>query len=198
MLDVVIAVRHPIMRRGIAAVIEDTATMRLAGVSSDMPSLRAECAKSLPKVVLIDDTLAGLRTRTLLSALVNENPQARFLTLSLYERRNSHGRKHCNIQVDSSWKDASHLVLAVANELAAHPKCDQFTDTLPEHPGVTPREQEVLMLVAQGYTNAEVARQLSISPRTAELHRFRLQRKLGVKSPIDLAKYVLRHGLVPL
>jgi DNA-binding NarL/FixJ family response regulator len=119
--------------------------------------------------------------------------------LSLYERRQAHGRKqHCHIQVDSTWKDASDLVLAIANELALHPKCDTPQDLVAEKQNVTPRENEVLVLVAQGFTNVEIAKKLSISPRTAELHRFRLQRKLGVRTPIELAKYVLRAGIIPM
>jgi DNA-binding NarL/FixJ family response regulator len=130
---------------------------------------------------------------------MDDNRETRFLMLSLYERRHVHGRKqHCHIQVDSTWKDASSLVLAIASELASNPKCDKPLELANERQNVTPREHEVLVLVAQGFTNTEIAEQLSISPRTAELHRFRLQRKLGVKTPIDLAKYVLRAGLIPM
>jgi len=199
MFDVVIAVRHPIMRRGVAAVIEDTATMRLAGAASDLAGLKALCASERPKVALVDETLPGLRLGSQFSAIIDEHRDTRFLMLSLYERRHVHGRKqHCHIQVDSTWQDASALVLSIASELAANPKCDKPLEVLQERQNVTPRENEVLVLVAQGFTNSEIAEQLSISPRTAELHRFRLQRKLGVRTPIDLAKYVLRAGLVPM
>jgi len=126
MFDVVIAIRHPIMRKGVAAVIEDTATMRLLGVASDLTSLKALCAAHRPKVVLVDETLSGLRLGSQFGALIEEHKEARFLMLSLYERRQVHGRKqHCHIQVDSTWKDASDLILAIANELALHPKCDK-------------------------------------------------------------------------
>lgn len=61
---------------------------------------------------------------------------------------------------------------------------------------LTPREREILILIAQGRTNAEVGTQLSISPRTAESHRANLMMKLGLRTQTDLIRYALRRGLL--
>jgi DNA-binding CsgD family transcriptional regulator len=56
----------------------------------------------------------------------------------------------------------------------------------------------VLHLAAEGHTNAEIAAQLSISPRTAESHRANLMRKLGLRTQTDLIRYALRRGILPM
>lgn len=62
---------------------------------------------------------------------------------------------------------------------------------------LTPREREVLHLAAQGKTNAEIAKRLSISARTVETHRAHMMRKLGLHSQVDLARFALERGLLP-
>jgi len=63
---------------------------------------------------------------------------------------------------------------------------------------LTPREREVLILIAEGLTNAEVARELVISPKTVDRHRENIMRKLNLHSRIDLVKYAIRKGLIEL
>ncbi|MDX1615968.1 MAG: response regulator transcription factor [Candidatus Promineifilaceae bacterium] len=63
---------------------------------------------------------------------------------------------------------------------------------------LTPREREVLTLIAEGLTNAEIAEELVISPKTVDRHRENIMRKLNMHSRIDLVKYALRMGLIEL
>lgn len=62
-------------------------------------------------------------------------------------------------------------------------------------PVLTPREREVLQLVAEGWTSPEIAARLCISERTVATHRQHLAEKLGIKSIAGLTKYAIRHGL---
>jgi DNA-binding NarL/FixJ family response regulator len=62
---------------------------------------------------------------------------------------------------------------------------------------LTPRQKEVLQLIAEGQTAKNIAKTLQISPRTAEFHKARLQRVLGLDSTADLVQYAIRHGLTP-
>ncbi len=64
--------------------------------------------------------------------------------------------------------------------------------------GLTSREQEILELIANGCTNAEVAEQLTISPRTVETHRANLMRKLGLRNQAELIRYALQRGIISL
>jgi len=63
---------------------------------------------------------------------------------------------------------------------------------------LTPREQEVLTLIAEGYSNAEIANDLYISIKTVDRHRENIMRKLNMHSRIDLVKYAIRTGLIDL
>jgi two-component system response regulator NreC len=61
---------------------------------------------------------------------------------------------------------------------------------------LTPREVEVLRLIALGHTSVEIARKLHLSPRTVETHRAHIHRKLGLASRSELVRYALRRGLL--
>jgi len=63
---------------------------------------------------------------------------------------------------------------------------------------LTDREREVLQMVSEGLTTPEIARRLSISPRTAELHRGRMMSKLGLRNQTDLIRYALKRGILPM
>jgi two-component system response regulator NreC len=64
------------------------------------------------------------------------------------------------------------------------------------HDRLTPREVEVLRLIALGHTSLEVAGQLHLSPRTVETHRAHIHRKLGLKTRAELVQHALRRGLL--
>ena len=63
---------------------------------------------------------------------------------------------------------------------------------------MTPREQEVLTLIAQGFSNNEIADHLVISAKTVDRHRENIMRKLNLHNRVDLVKYALRKGLIGL
>src|ERR1043165_9839830 len=63
---------------------------------------------------------------------------------------------------------------------------------------LTNREREILHMAAEGMTTAAIAKRLSISPRTAELHRGRMMNKLGLNNQTYLIRYALKRGILPL
>ena len=64
-------------------------------------------------------------------------------------------------------------------------------------PRVTPRETEIISLLAQGKTNKEIAALLGITVRTVETHRSKIMLKLGLHSLVELIHYAIRHGIAP-
>ena len=62
---------------------------------------------------------------------------------------------------------------------------------------VTPRQREVLQLVAEGYTGKRIARMLGLSPKTVEFHKYRLMRQLGLGSTAQLVHYAINHAMTP-
>jgi DNA-binding NarL/FixJ family response regulator len=65
----------------------------------------------------------------------------------------------------------------------------------PAVPRLTPREREVLQLLAEGHRNKKIAQMLGISTKTVETHRATLMRKIGVKSIVELVRYAVRNNL---
>jgi len=63
---------------------------------------------------------------------------------------------------------------------------------------LTPREREILQLVAEGHSNVAIGQRLFISPRTAETHRAHIMQKLGLKNHADLVRFALQRGILPL
>lgn len=62
---------------------------------------------------------------------------------------------------------------------------------------ITPRQQEILKMVAMGHTNREIGESLAISVRTVEVHRFNLMRRLNVRNVAQLLRQALQQGLLP-
>jgi two-component system, NarL family, response regulator NreC len=69
-------------------------------------------------------------------------------------------------------------------------------DAKPEEDKLTPREREVLRLIALGHTSVEIAALLGLSPRTIETHRARIHRKLGLTTRAELVRYALESGIL--
>jgi DNA-binding NarL/FixJ family response regulator len=63
---------------------------------------------------------------------------------------------------------------------------------------LTPREREILQMTAEGLSSANVGSKLAISPRTVEIHRRNLMRKLGIRNLRDLVRYAIQRGILPL
>ncbi len=65
-------------------------------------------------------------------------------------------------------------------------------------PRLTPRERQVLSLVAHGYTSKEIGEKLGISPRTAETHRVNIGRRLGIRNVAQMVRYAIENDLSPI
>jgi DNA-binding NarL/FixJ family response regulator len=181
------------MRRGIVSLLADSEQVSLVGQAGSVESLREVLRTVAPDVVLVDRTLIWMDSRSVICSIAQKLPHVRFLQLSPYEHVG--GDKG---GLDLLHDDAEHLIKAIVsaarNETTTHPG---WIETV-RYDSLTGRENEVLLLAAEGYTSGQIARRLSISTRTVELHRFRMSRKLGLHSPLELAKFAIRQGLVPI
>lgn len=65
-------------------------------------------------------------------------------------------------------------------------------------PRLTPRERQVLSLVAHGYTSKQIGEKLGISPRTAETHRVNIGRRLGIRNVAQMVRYAIENNLSPI
>lgn len=202
--SIVLADDHAVVRGALKALLDDQADFAVVGEAADIASARAAVLEHRPRVLVLDvnmpdglgvDAVAGLR---------EESPGTEIVLLTM-ERDMTLARS----AIDSGargylFKDAAHLELIEAVRHAAEGR-----EYLPaavatglkdqgkaDHAVLTPRETEVLRLMALGHTNREIAGQLSLSVRTVETHRSHIQQKLGLSSRPDLTRYALEHGLI--
>jgi DNA-binding NarL/FixJ family response regulator len=203
---------HKIVLRGLRALLEAEPGFAVIGEASDGLRVLSLVERLKPDVLVLDLMMPGLGGFDVTRRVAKRFSKTRVIILSMYS-----SEAHV---VEALRSGASGYVLkdATAEELmmAIHeaaagrrylsaPFSNDRIDSYLKRPiaidpygTLTAREREVLHLVAEGLTSGDIARQLFISPRTAESHRANLMRKLGLRSRTDLVRFALQRGIVPL
>jgi len=211
-IDVVLADAHHLVRQGIRALLEAEPDIRVVGEAST--GLQAcQLVKDLkPRVLLVDLGMPDLNGLEVTRQVTQRKTRTRVVILTIYDndayvlealKNGASGY----ILKDCTATDFLHAVHEVAaggrylSEVVSRRAIEAYIEES-KHPTkdiyhtLTNRESEVLHLVAKGYTNAQVAEQLSISPRTVEVHRASMMHKLGLKTQTDLIRYAIGRGII--
>lgn len=210
LLRVVLVDDHRLFRAGVRSEIGER--VDVVGEAGDVDEAVAVIRETVPDVVLLDVHLPGGGGRTVLDLLVMELPEVRFLALSVSDaaddvigvvRGGARGYVTKAISADEL-VDAIARVAdgdAVFSPRLAGFVLDAFstgatdvaTDGLDQ---LSPREREVMRLIARGYTYREVARDLVLSVKTVETHVSAVLRKLQLSNRHELAKWAAARHLV--
>ncbi|HET7604389.1 MAG TPA: response regulator transcription factor [Gemmatimonadales bacterium] len=210
-IKVLVADDHTVVREGIRHVLEgEPGFIIVAEASTAADAVRlAEAEK--PDVVLLDITMpgeSGLQAAARIRKLV---PDTRILILSMHDNpeyvlESVRAGAHGYLLKDSAATELRQAIRAVrqGEEYFSAPIAHRLRAAVRgqagELPGpldvLTGREREVLVGIALGRTNKEIASELGISHRTVETHRESLMRKLGIKTVAGLTKLALETGLV--
>jgi DNA-binding NarL/FixJ family response regulator len=206
---------HRIMRDGLRALIADEPHMEVvAEAQSGRDAIEMAC-KHTPDVITMDIGLPDMNGIAATRAILREIPQVKILALS------THSDRQYVVEIIRAGargylvKDcASHELLhAVRVVLQGHCYLSQavadlvMTDILRDEASLTrepalsllsPRELQVLRMLANGLTTKHIKAEMSISGKTAETYLYRLRKKLGIYNVADLTKFAIRHGLVSL
>lgn len=204
-IGVVLADDHPVVRGALKALLEGQDDVEVMGEAGDIASARTAVAELGPRVLVLDVNMPDGLAVDALADLHQEAPETAIVLLTM-ERDLTLARRALDAGASGYlFKDSAHLELIEAVRAAAAGKRhlapavaaglkDQH-DT-EERPPLSPRETEVLKLMALGHTNREIGEQLSLSVRTVETHRAHIQQKLNLSSRPQLTRYALDHGLV--
>jgi NarL family two-component system response regulator LiaR len=202
---------HPVVRLGLRLYLADQPDLEVVGEAADGLSAVARAQEMHPDVVLMDlqmPLLDGIEaTRQIRAAL----PQTNVVVLSTYLDKQNIGQAIAAGAIGYVPKDVPQDELAAAIRDAAHdvvhlaPAVQRtLLESMTGQPGrepepeeLTEREREVLVLLAEGRSNKEIARQLRVTERTVKGHVGNVLGKLGVSSRTQAAIYAMRHGLVP-
>lgn len=212
---ILLADDHSMVRQGFRALLEAEKDFRIVGETGDgLEALRlAEQLK--PKVLVLDLMLPGLRGLEVARQVKQRGLTTKVVILSMHANEAYVLEALRNGAAGYVLKDAqaAELVRAVREGVAgrrylspplSEPAMEAYLEkakaagTLDIYETLTNREREVLQLAAEGYTSAEIAGKLFISPRTVEIHRSNLMHKIGLRSPTDLIRFALQRGILPM
>jgi two-component system, NarL family, response regulator NreC len=208
----VLADDHPIVRKGLKALLEAETEMRVAGEASDGLEAINLVEKIKPDVLLLDIMMPGLNGLDVARHVSQHFPLTRIIVLSMHSNEAYVLDALRNGASGYVLKDASieELVEAIRQVMAGHrylcpPLSERAieeyvkrskTSELDPYKSLTEREREVLHLAAEGNSNAEIAGRLSISIRTVETHRMNLLHKLSLRTQTDLVRFAIQKGLI--
>jgi two-component system, NarL family, response regulator NreC len=210
-IRILIADDHGVIRAGLRALLEDIPDITVVGEASDGGEAIAKAMELKPDILLMDLSMPNMGGIEATLQLSQREPKVRVLILTVHEeesllkevvRMGASGY----IVKRAAQEDLLHAIRVVARgDLYIHPtmtralfnKAPVYAPLqVPESETLTLREIEVLKLLAKGYTNRQIAEQLSLSPRTVEGHRANLSGKLGLHSRVELVEYAEKHGLL--
>jgi DNA-binding NarL/FixJ family response regulator len=211
-IRILLAEDHALVRAGLRSLLEGMSGVEVVGEAGDGREAIELIAKLLPDVVLMDITMPGLnglhttvRTRT-------EYPSVRVIMLSMHDNEEyvwqalnagaagyllkGADPTELSLAIRSVAQGGSYLSPAVSrhvvNDFVRRVGTDRSSlDRL------TPRQLEIVQLIAESHTNQEIAHELDISLKTVETHRAQLMGRLDIHDVPGLVRYAIRMGLVP-
>ena len=213
--SIILADDHELVRAGIRSILETFPSVRVEGEAGDGKEALELVRRIEPDVLLLDITLPGLNGLEVAERIQKLGLGTRVLMLSMHAGPEYVARAIQSGAVGYLVKDSTpDMLLGALNTIVQghyyfDPTIlDEVVNFLREQhiPGpttsddrydkLTPREQEVMRLVAQGLSSKEIAAKLYISPKTVENHRTKIMEKLQLASVVDLVKYAAQLGVI--
>ncbi|WP_171130012.1 MULTISPECIES: response regulator transcription factor [unclassified Ruegeria] len=203
-IRVLIVDDHPMVAEGIQSLLESYDEIEVVGTLHNGQEAVDQVLRLNPHVILMDLNMPGLGGLSATEMILERLPDTRVLILSMHDSPEyistalSHGARGYVLKdvptdeikqaIDAVMQGEQYLCTGARGSL--QPKQDDTREAL------TGREQTILLELAQGKSNKEVAQALEISVRTVETHRKNIKRKLGISSTAGLTRYALEHGML--
>lgn len=214
MTTIALADDHQVVRNGLRVLLEAEPDFSVVGEAGDGLEAVRLVERLQPDVLVLDLMMPGLNGLEVARQVSQRSPQTRVVILSMYDNEAYvlealRAGAAAYVPKEST---SAELVRAIREAVAGRrylspPLSERAIEiyiqkaesaALDPYETLTAREREVLHLVAEGHTNAEIAARLFVSPRTIETHRANLMRKLGLHTQTDLIRYALRRGILPM
>jgi len=198
---------HPVVLAGISALLRTAPEIELVGDAADGQAALRMISDAAPDIAVIDVSLPDMNGIELTARLAESSPDVRVLTLSVHEDRayvqqllqagvrgyllkrsaaEELVRAVRAIAAGGMYLDPAIVRKAIADPIAEPASCGQ--DRL------SPREQDVLRFIAQGFSNKEIGSKLRISTKTIETYKARAAEKLRLRTRADIVKYGATQG----
>ncbi len=213
-IRVLLADDHPLVREGVRHVLESGPGFRVVGEAADGTTAVRLALDQAPDVVVLDISMPGASGLAVAAELREKQPAAKVLILSVHDHaeyvlESVRAGAHGYLRKDAAPAELRSAIRAVHEGEAyfSAPVARQLSQALRAETEraqrsskwdlLTSRERDVLLGVAQGATNKQIAARLGISPRTVETHRESLMRKLEIRTVAGLTRFVVDAGTLP-
>jgi two-component system, NarL family, nitrate/nitrite response regulator NarL len=203
-IRVLIVDDHPMVAEGIQSILESYDDIEVVGCLSNGAEAVEKASKIHPDVILMDLNMPGMGGLSATEMILERAPDIRILILSMHDSPEyistalNHGAMGYvlkDVPTDEI-KQAIEAVMQGQQYLCTGAKGSLTPKEGDTREALTGREQTILLELAQGRSNKEVALALDISVRTVETHRKNIKRKLGISSTAGLTRYALEHGVL--
>ncbi|HWV89515.1 MAG TPA: response regulator transcription factor [Burkholderiales bacterium] len=210
-IRILIADDHGVVAEGLKHLVEAEADMEVVACVGDGREAVQLAREAQPDVVLMDLSMPELNGADATRAILQRDPKCRVIVLSMYAQR-EYVRRALKagaagyVVKRSAAKEVVEAIRAVhAGQRYLSPRVadvvlEDYSDDKQDDPlaRLSAREREVLQLLAEGRTGAEIAQRLSLSQKTVETYRARLVEKLGIRDLAGLVRFAIQRGLVSL
>jgi two-component system response regulator NreC len=213
-IKVLLADDHAVLRAGLKMLLENQPDIIIIGEAGDGATALRLASNLKPDVLLLDISMPDMDGLEVLKAARREIPACRILLLTMHEEEailrkglqaGASGyvlKKAAESELISAIRAVSRgeafvdpsLTRQMINGYLGRDKPASHQQNLINPEQLTEREIEILQLVAEGYTNKEVAEKLVISVKTVETHKAHIAEKLGGKSRVEWMRYVRQKG----
>ncbi len=214
MPTIVLADDHDVVRRGLQFILEAEPDFEIVGEAADGLETIHIIEQLQPDVLVVDVMMPGLSGLEVSRRAAEVAPHTSVVVVSMYpneayvmEALQSGAKAYVlkNSTQDElipAVREAAigrrYISEALADTIEAYMKKAKDGVISDSYEMLSNREREVLHLAAEGLTNAEIAERLFLSPRTIEDHRSSMMHKLGLHTHVDLVRYALRRGILPI
>ncbi|MDO8302096.1 MAG: response regulator transcription factor [Sedimentisphaerales bacterium] len=211
---ILLADDHKIIRDGLRALIEKEPNMDVVAEACDGRTAVRLAKEYMPHIIIIDIAMPDLNGIEATRQILNETPGAKIIALSMHSdsrfvMRMLESGASGYLLKDSAFEELSmaiktvqsgktYLSPAISGVVVEDAMRHSSQKVSRDKIELTPREREVLQLLAEGRTTKRIASQLNVSVKTVETHRLKVMEKLDIHSVAELTKYAVREGLTSL
>jgi len=213
-IKIMVVDEHKILREGLATLIAKQPNMEIVGEAADGREALDLVEKNTPDLILMDITMPNLNGIEATRKIKSKRPEIEIIALSLHSDRrfvlgmigagaSGYLIKQCTfdelvLAINTVMEGKKYLSPEISNILVEEYVRKDSQEKAIIDSKLTPREREILQLLAEGKNTKEIASNLSISVKTVETHRRHIKRKLKANSVAELTKIAIKEGLTSL
>ena len=209
-LRILLADDHKIVREGLRLLIDSRSDMHVVGEATNGREVLLKARDLKPDVVVMDLSMPELNGLQATEQLKAERPEIKVVALTAHEDE-SYLRQLCKVgavgyvlkrsagdelikAIGTVAKGGVYFEAALAGKALSRQMAGTSVKNEPRTGGLSEREKNVLIMLAWGYSNKEIAGHLTLSVKTVETYKVRIGEKLGLRSRTEMVQYALRQG----